>query len=96
MFLLRNRLEKLPIIAFLVLIGIVINWTHYFMSYEDLCAYANVDCKFYILKVDNLLAPEWKKLLGLIPAAIVMTAIIIFEQFLYLEEFERRGRRFGG
>lgn len=24
-----------------------------------------------------------------------MTVVVIFEQFLYLEEFERRGKRFG-
>lgn len=32
----------------------------------------------------------------LIPATLVMTAILIFEQFLYIQEFERRGRYYFG
>lgn len=32
----------------------------------------------------------------LIPAALVMTAVLIFEQFLYLQEFSRRGRCYFG
>lgn len=32
----------------------------------------------------------------LIPAALVMTAVLIFEQFLYLQEFARRGRCYFG
>lgn len=51
MFFFRERLQRFPLIAFLVILGILINWTHYFLSYQDLCAYTNVDCKFYILKV---------------------------------------------
>ena len=50
MFLLRKRLAKIPLIALLVILGIIINWTHYFLSYQDLCAYEKVDCKFYIIK----------------------------------------------
>lgn len=96
MFLLRKWLAKIPVIAILVAVGILINWTHYFLSYQDLCGRDKVDCNFYIIKMENLLAPKIQQLLTLLPASLVMTAIIIFEQFLTLEEFERRGKRFGG
>ena len=39
MFVFRKKLERFPLIAFLVIIGILINWTHYFLSYQDLCIY---------------------------------------------------------
>ena len=95
-YLLRNKLNKIPFIAFLVLLGILINIKHHFKSYEDLCAYEGVDCKFYIIKIENLIQPTLAQIFALIPASLVMTAITIFEQFLYLEEFERRGKRLGG
>ena len=42
-----------------------------------------------------MIQPTLQQLIKLLPAAGVMTVVIVFEQFLYLEEFERRGRRFG-
>ena len=33
MFVFRNRLERFPVIAVLVILGILINWGHSFMSY---------------------------------------------------------------
>lgn len=95
-YLLRNKLNKIPFIAFLILLGIFINYKHHFKSYEDLCLYEGVDCKFYIIKIENLIQPTLAQIFALIPASIVMTFIVTFEQFLYLEEFERRGKRFGG
>jgi MFS superfamily sulfate permease-like transporter len=47
---------------------------------------------FYIIKLDNIIPPRLEQIIMLIPATFVMTAILIFEQFLYLQEFERRGR----
>lgn len=64
MFLLRAKLQKIPFIALLVVLGIIINWTKIFTSFEDLCAYKgpnnelNVDCTFYILNVKNLIQPK--------------------------------------
>ena len=77
-------------------IAVFVARNHYFLSYQNLCGRDKVDCNFYIIKMENLLAPKIQQLLTLLPASLVMTAIIIFEQFLTLEEFERRGKRFGG
>lgn len=45
--------------------------------------------------MENLIRPTLEQLFTLIPAALVMTVVVVFEQFLYLEEFERRSKRFG-
>lgn len=96
MFVLKERLAKIPFIGVLLILGIVINWSHYFLSYEDLCKVEKVDCNFYVLKLENIAIPHLKQIVSMLPAAVVMAAIVSFEQFLYLEEFERRGRRYGG
>jgi predicted Co/Zn/Cd cation transporter (cation efflux family) len=91
MFLLRKKLQKIPLIAILVLIGIIINWSKIFKSYDDLCSYIDpnnditIDCTFYILNVNNLIRPKLEEIIEVIPASLVMTVILIFEQFLYLE-----------
>lgn len=51
LFLLRNKLHKIPFVAIFVLIGALINIKHIFLSYEDLCNYGGVDCTFYIIKL---------------------------------------------
>ena len=38
MFILRKRLEKIPLIGIMVIIGILANLKHPFKSYSDLCA----------------------------------------------------------
>lgn len=96
MFVLKERLAKIPFIGVLLILGIGINWSHYFLSYEDLCKVEKVDCNFYVLKLENIAIPHLKQIVSMLPAAVVMAAIVSFEQFLYLEEFERRGRRYGG
>ena len=110
MILLKDRLNRIPFIALLVIVGIAINWTGIFESAKNLCADdivipsatngdpipLEIDCHFYVLKLENLQVPRFEELITLIPAALVLGAVIVFEQFLYLEEFERRGKRFGG
>ena len=77
-----------------MLIGIIANINHPFKSMSDLCAYQDVNCHFYIINVGNLKYPPMlADIIEVIPAALVMAVIVIFEQFLYLEEFERRGKR---
>jgi hypothetical protein len=56
--LLRNKLNKFPFIAILVLFGVIINAGNYFKDYEDLCDYPDVDCNFYILKLENMVPPS--------------------------------------
>lgn len=57
LFLLRNKLDKVPFIAVVVILGMLINWKHTFLNYEDLCKYEGVDCKFYIVKLANMVPP---------------------------------------
>ena len=38
MFILRKRLEKIPLIGIMVIVGILANMAHPFKSYSDLCA----------------------------------------------------------
>ena len=57
LFMLRSKLNKFPAIAFLVIFGMVINYNHYFQDYKDLCNYPEVDCKFYIVKLENMIPP---------------------------------------
>lgn len=87
LFLLSDKLNKLPLIAILVILGVVINIPDIFQNYQDLCKYEGTDCKFYIIKLENIVPPSISRILGLIPAAAVLTIILIFEQFLYLQEF---------
>lgn len=85
LFLLREKLNAFPFIAVFILVGIFINWKHYFLSFEDLCAYQGVNCKFYIINIENIVHPTIQQVIALIPASLVMTVVVVFEQFLYLE-----------
>lgn len=85
LFILREKLNAIPFIGIFIVLGIAINWTHYFKSFEDLCTVEGVDCTFYIVNTDNLIQPTLEQIVKLLPAACVMTVIIVFEQFLYLE-----------
>jgi MFS superfamily sulfate permease-like transporter len=96
LFLLRNKVNQIPFIGVVVLLGIIANWRHSFLSYEDLCGYPEVDCRFYIIKLSNIAPPSLERIIMLTPSAAVMAVVVIFEQFLYLEEFERRGKRYFG
>ncbi len=58
LFVLRDRLNAIPFIGIIVVIGIALNWNHYFKSFEDLCMVEGVDCTFYIVKVENLIQPS--------------------------------------
>lgn len=78
LFLLRSKLNKFPAIAILVIIGIIINYDHFFLDYEDLCNYPEVDCKFYIVKLENMIPPGIEKLILMIPSAAVMNVVLIF------------------
>lgn len=78
LFLLRNRLHKIPFITIFVILGVLINIKHYFKNYEDLCSFTGVDCRFYIIKTENMIPPRLEQIIMLIPAALVMTAVLIF------------------
>ena len=96
LFFIRQKLNKFPFIIVFIILGIAVNWSHYFKSFEDLCAQTDVNCEFNILRIENLIWPKIEQLLMLIPAAAVMAIVLVYEQFLYIEEFERRGKRFYG
>jgi hypothetical protein len=66
---------------------VLANIQHMFKSYSDLCSREDVDCEFYIVDVKNLKEPQLTDLIEVIPTALVMAIIVLFEQFLYLEEF---------
>lgn len=78
----------------MVIIGIIINIGHKFKSYSDLCKMDNVDCEFKIIDYSKLKEPTLAELLEVLPSAIILTVVLIYEQFLYLEEFDRRGKRY--
>lgn len=94
MFLMRGKLEKIPLIGIMVIIGIIINISHKFKSYSDLCKMENVDCEFKIIDYSKLKEPSLAELFEVLPSAIILTVVLIYEQFLYLEEFDRRGKRY--
>lgn len=37
MFLMKSKLEKIPLIGIVVIVGLLINISHKFKSYEDIC-----------------------------------------------------------
>lgn len=78
LFLLRNRLHTIPFITIFVILGVVINIKHIFLNYADLCKFTGVDCQFYIIKTENMIPPRLEQIIMLIPAALVMTAVLIF------------------
>jgi hypothetical protein len=78
LFLLRNKLNKIPLIAVLVIFGIIVNFKHKFLNYDDLCLYPEVDCKFYIIKISNIIPPALEKIIMLVPSAAVMTVVVVF------------------
>lgn len=78
MFLLREKLSHIPCIAILIIIGIIINWTKVFFSFEDLCKYTDVDCTFYILNTANLIQPKIEDIIEILPASLVMTVVVLF------------------
>lgn len=57
LFILREKLNSIPFIGIFIVLGIAINWTHIFKSFEDLCQVQGVDCTFYIVNTDNLIRP---------------------------------------
>ena len=57
MFLMRGKLEKIPLIGILVIIGIIINLGHKFKSYSDLCLMEGVKCQFHVINANNLKSP---------------------------------------
>lgn len=87
MFLMRGKLERIPLIGILVVVGVLININHKFKSYSDLCLMPNVNCDFEIIDSSKLKEPTLADLIEVLPSAIVLTIILIYEQFLYLEEF---------
>lgn len=78
LFLLRNKLHTIPFISIFVVLGVIINIKHIFLNYKDLCAYPEVDCRFYIINTENMIPPKLEQIIMLIPAALVMTAVLIF------------------
>ena len=73
---------------------------HPFKSYSDLCSINNeeikVNCTFSIVDPSNIKEPTLAEIIEVIPTSIMMAVVILFEQFLYLEEFERRGSKYRG
>lgn len=67
-----------------VVIGILLNISHKFKSYSDLCLMESVDCEFKIIDYSKLKEPTLANLVEVIPAALVLTVILVYEQFLYL------------
>ena len=61
MFLLRSKLNKIPLIGIIVILGCLANYNHKFKSYSDLCDYpydptdptAKVDCTFHVIDKNN-------------------------------------------
>ena len=78
MFFLRTRLEKIPLIGILALVGILANMQHYFKSYSDICSREGIDCTFYILDPRNLKQPLLSEVIEVIPASLVMAIVILF------------------
>jgi hypothetical protein len=78
----------------MVILGIAINIGHKFKSYSDLCLMDSVDCEFKIIDYNKLKEPSLAQLLEVLPSAMILTVILVYEQFLYLEEFDRRGKRY--
>ena len=44
----------------------------------------SVDCEFKIIDYSKLKEPTLGNLLEVIPAALILTVILVYEQFLYL------------
>ena len=76
------------------MVGILANMQPYFKSYSTICQREGVDCTFQILDPTVLKQPLLADIIEVIPAALVMAVVILFEQFIYLEEFERRGKKY--
>ena len=96
MLLMRGKLERIPLIGVVALIGILINLGHKFKSYSDICAMKEVDCEFKLIDSAKLKEPSLAELIEVLPSALILTVVLAFEQFLYLEEFDRRGKRYRG
>lgn len=54
MFLMRGRLERIPLIGIVVLLGVLLNIGHKFKSYSDLCQMESVDCEFKVIDYSKL------------------------------------------
>lgn len=78
----------------MVILGILANYNCRFKSYSDICKIKEVDCTFKIIDQRNFQEIILSEVIEIIPSAIILTIVIAFEQFLYLEEFERRGQRY--
>lgn len=67
-----------------MVIGILLNIGHKFKSYSDLCLMESVDCEFKIIDYSKLKEPTLAGLIEVFPAALILTVILVYEQFLYL------------
>ena len=47
----------------MLIIGILINFSHQFKSYSDLCAMEGVDCTFYVIDKRNIKEPTFAELI---------------------------------
>ena len=94
MILMRKKLEKIPLIGVVVIIGLLLNLNHLFMSFSDVCNLKTeteqtvFNCEFAILDQSAVVIPKTiTPILNAIPHAFILTLTIIFEQFLFIEEF---------
>lgn len=78
LFLLRKRLEKIPLIGILAILGCLANYNHTFKSYSDICHMEGVDCTFYVIDPRNIKEPLLTEIIEIIPSAIIMTIVISF------------------
>jgi hypothetical protein len=93
MFFARRKLARFPSILLLALIGLLANIKNSFLTYESLCSWSGVDCSFYLVNLKNVVIPRLEEMMYLLPASVVLAAVLMFEQFLYIEEFRRLGRK---
>jgi len=84
MFFARRKLARFPSILILAVLGILMNVGNGFLTYRNLCEKPEVDCGFYLMKLANITIPRLEELVYLLPASTVLTAVLSFEQFLYL------------
>ena len=61
-FFMRRKLARFPSILIFVLIGVLVNFTGTFKSYNDLCEYKSngitVNCNFYIIDLNKITIPR--------------------------------------
>lgn len=68
----------------MVLLGALLNIGDKFKSYSDLCLMDSVNCEFKIIDYSKLKEPTLAELIEVLPSAMILTVVLVYEQFLYL------------